>query len=118
MSREMYISLNGQVNGDLLVQNDSVLLGGNFTGEIRATKIVVQEKCRFDGKLVADSIVIMGHVSGECESESLHAMEASITEANIFANDVRIEVGAKIAGAVRSFKRSESDKVVTKLGLV
>ena len=98
----MHLSLKGQVNGDLLIQEDTVFLGGDVTGDIEAAKIVVQEKCTFDGRLKAEALVIMGRVKGECLCKEIYLKDKSFTEATLISNDVKIEIGAQLGGSIKN----------------
>ncbi|MAI05823.1 MAG: hypothetical protein CBC47_01645 [Alphaproteobacteria bacterium TMED87] len=111
----MHLKLNGQVNGDLLIQEETVFLGGSVTGDIEAAKIVVQEKCEFDGRLVADALVIMGHVKGECVSNEIYLKDKSVTEATLHSNDVKIEIGAQLGGSIKNLDNANGlDKSIKK----
>jgi len=102
----MRLKLNGQVNGDLLIQEETVFLGGSVNGDIEAAKIVVQEKCTFDGRLVADALVIMGNVKGECVSNEIYLKDKSTTEATLRSNDVKIEIGAQFGGSIKNLEQA------------
>jgi len=105
----MQINIDGQVTGDLLIQEGIVFVGGEMNGEIEASKIAVQEQSKFDGRLVADILVSMGYVNGECRCKQIQLKDKSVTSAVIISEDIKIESGAKITGSIKNLAQSETD---------
>ena len=100
----MNINIEGDVTGDLLIQEGIVFLGGDINGQIEAAKIAVQEKCRFDGRLIAEILVSMGYVNGECHCKKIQLKDKSVTAATLVSNDVKIETGATITGTIKNLE--------------
>ena len=98
----MQINIEGQVKGDLLIQEGIVFVGGEISGDIEASKVAVQEQSKFDGRLVADFLVSMGQVKGECHCKKIQLKENSETSAILISEDIRIEDGAKITGSIKN----------------
>ena len=98
----MQINIDGQVTGDLLIQEGIVFVGGEMNGEIEASKIAVQEESKFDGTIVADILVSMGYVNGECRCKQIQLKDKSVTSAVIISDDIKIENGAQITGSIKN----------------
>ena len=101
----MQINIEGQIKGDLLIQEGIVFVGGEISGDIEASKVAVQEQSKFDGRLVADFLVSMGQVKGECHCKKIQLKENSETSATLISEDIRIEDGAKITGSIKNLPK-------------
>ncbi|MFT3726347.1 MAG: polymer-forming cytoskeletal protein [Terricaulis sp.] len=76
------ISANTEMKGSI-VTTDSVEIAGKLEGDIRATTITVAATGKIKGDLIADVILVYGHVDGRLQ-----------------AQDVRLSAGANVTGEI------------------
>ena len=79
---------------------ENTRLDGEIIGELRCDKkVVMGEKSRVEGKLIATDALIMGTVDGEVIiSGTLHLQSSAIINGDIAAKAITVEEGAQYNG--------------------
>lgn len=84
-----------------LESRGEVQIEGEVQGDIQAGRIVVGERARITGALIADEIVIRGNVQGSIRGNSVTFQSASRVEGDVFHKSLAIEQGAFFEGKSR-----------------
>lgn len=87
-----------------LVSKGEVQVDGIIDGDIHGSHIVVGENANITGGIVAEEVVIRGHVSGSVRGKRVMLQASSQVEGDIFHNALSIEQGAMFEGKSRRTK--------------
>ena len=74
---------------------------GIVDGDIHGSHVVVGESATINGGIVADEVVIRGHVSGTVRSKRVMLQSTSQVEGDIYHQSLSIEQGALFEGKSR-----------------
>lgn len=97
----------GSVIGpDLIIQGNlqskgEVQVEGEVQGDIHATHIIIGEKAKITGTIVAEECVIRGHVLGTVRGRRVLLQASSHVEGDVYHQTVAIEQGAFFEGKSR-----------------
>jgi cytoskeletal protein CcmA (bactofilin family) len=78
-----------------------LIIEGTVLGDIRCMSLVVTERGIVDGSIVADSVTVLGEVSGEIFANHLTLKSASSVAADIFHKHLSLEDGCYFEGKSR-----------------
>ena len=84
-----------------LVSKGEMQIDGEVQGDIRGTNIIVGERARITGTIVAEEAVIRGQVLGSVRSRRVMLQSSSRVEGDIFHQTLAIEQGAYFEGKSR-----------------
>ncbi|MEL6373066.1 MAG: polymer-forming cytoskeletal protein [Pseudomonadota bacterium] len=84
-----------------LVSKGEVQVDGEVQGDLHCTHIVVGERARITGGVVADDVVVRGHVMGSIRGMRVTLQSSSHVEGDIYHQSLAIEQGAYFEGKSR-----------------
>ena len=88
------------INGNL-VSKGAVQIDGEVQGDIHGTHIIVGEKAKITGGIVAEEVVVRGHVAGSIRGKRVLLQTSSHVEGDIYHQTLAIEQGAFFEGKSR-----------------
>ena len=88
------------INGNL-VSKGEVQIDGEVQGDIHGTYVVVGEKARITGGIIAEEVVVRGQVMGSLRGKRVMLQSSSHVEGDIFHQALAIEQGAFFEGKSR-----------------
>ncbi|MEX0349386.1 MAG: polymer-forming cytoskeletal protein [Paracoccaceae bacterium] len=94
------IEENLTVEGNISSDGGSVEVKGRVVGDVDAQAITVQLKGSVDGALSAKMITVEGKHSGSLKCEDLKIASSSQVQADIVAESMATESGAKVVGNI------------------
>jgi cytoskeletal protein CcmA (bactofilin family) len=94
------------IGPDLIIQGNLISRGevqveGEVQGDIHGSHIVIGEKARITGGIIAEECIIRGHVLGTVRSRRVLLQTNSHVEGDIYHQTVAIEQGAFFEGKSR-----------------
>jgi cytoskeletal protein CcmA (bactofilin family) len=95
-----------------LESKGEIQIEGEVQGDVHAGRIVVGERARVTGSLLADDIVIRGNVGGSVRGNTVTLQSNSRVEGDLFHKSLSIEQGAFFEGKSR---RSDDPTNVARL---
>jgi len=84
-----------------LESKGEVQIEGEVQGDIHAQRIVIGERARITGALIAEEIVVRGSVQGSIRGNSVTFQSSSRVEGDVFHKQLAIEQGAFFEGKSR-----------------
>jgi cytoskeletal protein CcmA (bactofilin family) len=84
-----------------LVSKGEVTIEGDVQGDLHAQLVVVGEKARVTGGIVADDVVVRGHVLGSIRGKKVQLQATSHVEGDVYHQSLAIEQGAYFEGKSR-----------------
>ena len=84
-----------------LVSKGEVQIDGEVQGDIHGTYIVVGERARITGGIVAEEVVVRGHVLGSVRGKRVMLQSSSHVEGDVYHQSLAIEQGAFFEGKSR-----------------
>ena len=94
LSSDLIITGNVRTSGDIQVE-------GTIEGDIYAHLLTVGETATIRGELVADDIVVNGHVIGRVRGLKVRLTSSAKVEGDIIHKTIAIESGAHFEGSVQ-----------------
>jgi len=88
------------INGNLFSKGE-MQIDGEVQGDIRGTNIIIGERARITGMIIADEAVIRGEVMGSIRSKRVMLQAQSRVEGDIYHQTLAIEQGAYFEGKSR-----------------
>jgi cytoskeletal protein CcmA (bactofilin family) len=88
------------INGNLTSKGE-VQIEGEVQGDIHATHVILGEKARVTGCIVAEECVIRGHLLGTIRSRRVLLQGTSHVEGDVYHQTMAIEQGAFFEGKSR-----------------
>ena len=103
------------IGSDLTVMGNMISKGeiqvdGEVQGDINCLQLVVGEKAKITGGVVAEDVVVRGHVMGSIRGMRVTLQSSSHVEGDIYHQSLAIEQGAYFEGKSR---RAEDPSQVT-----
>lgn len=83
--------------GNLVSQGD-VQIDGEVQGDVHSSYVMIGEKARLTGKVIADEVVVRGRVDGSIRSRRVQLQASSHVEGDIHHTKLSIEDGAYFEG--------------------
>ncbi|MBK6621483.1 MAG: polymer-forming cytoskeletal protein [Saprospirales bacterium] len=101
-SNTCVISKDTLIEGNFSAEQD-VRLDGVIKGEVRCTKrLVLGETGKIEGKVSAESAVIMGTIKGELHIQDLLQLKSTaLVDGNLQAKSILVEEGGRYLGECR-----------------
>ena len=84
-----------------LVSKGEVTVEGEVQGDLHAQLVIVGEKARITGGIVADDVVVRGHVLGSIRGKKVQLQATSHVEGDVYHQSLAIEQGAYFEGKSR-----------------
>ena len=84
-----------------LESKGEVQIEGEVQGDIHARRIVVGERARITGALIAEEVVVRGSVQGSIRGNAVTFQSSSRIEGDVFHKSLAIEQGAFFEGKSR-----------------
>lgn len=84
-----------------LVSKGEVQIDGEVQGDVHSSYVVVGEKARITGSIIADEVVVRGQVMGSIRSKRVMLQATSHVEGDIHHSALAIEQGAFFEGKSR-----------------
>ncbi|CFX00720.1 conserved protein of unknown function [Candidatus Filomicrobium marinum] len=84
-----------------LSSKGQVQIDGDVEGDIHGTHIIVGERARITGGILADEVVVRGHVMGSIRGRRVMLQAQSHVEGDIYHQALAIEQGAFFEGKSR-----------------
>ena len=93
LSSDLHVTGNLKTTGDIQVE-------GRVDGDIRAHLLTIGEGATVKGEIIADDVVVNGHVKGDIyASKQAKLASKAVVEGNIHYNLIEIEKGAEVVGS-------------------
>ncbi|KAB2920574.1 MAG: polymer-forming cytoskeletal protein [Hyphomicrobiaceae bacterium] len=92
-----------------LESKGEIQIEGEIQGDIHAARVIVGERARITGSLLADDIIVRGNVAGSIRGNNVTLQSNSHVEGDVFHKSLAIEQGAFFEGKSR---RSEDPTAV------
>jgi len=93
-----------------LISKGEIQVDGEVQGDINCLQLVVGEKAKITGGVVAEDVVVRGHVMGSIRGMRVTLQTSSHVEGDIYHQSLAIEQGAYFEGKSR---RAEDPSQVT-----
>ena len=84
-----------------MVSKGEVQVDGEVQGDLHGSLVQIGEKARITGGIIADEVVVRGHVMGSIRSKKVMLQSSSHVEGDIFHQSLAIEQGAFFEGKSR-----------------
>jgi len=84
-----------------LTSKGEVQIEGEVQGDINATHVVVGERARITGSILAEEVVVRGHVLGSVRGRRVMLQSSCHVEGDVFHQSLAIEQGAYFEGKSR-----------------
>jgi cytoskeletal protein CcmA (bactofilin family) len=84
-----------------LISNGQIQIEGEVQGDIHSTHVVVGERARITGGIIADEVVVRGQVLGSVRGKRVLLQTSSHVEGDVYHNTLAIEQGAFFEGKSR-----------------
>jgi len=88
------------ITGNLMSRGE-VQIDGEIQGDVHATNLVVGDTARITGGIVADEVVVRGHVMGSVRGKRVLLQNSSHVEGDVYHQTLAIEQGAFFEGKSR-----------------
>lgn len=88
------------ISGNLFSKGE-VQIDGEVQGDIQGTFVVVGERARITGGIVAEEVVVRGHIMGSVRGKRIMLQSSSHVEGDVFHSTLAIEQGAYFEGKSR-----------------
>lgn len=89
-----------QITGNL-VSRGEIQIEGEVNGDIHAYHVIVGEKATVTGGVVADEVIVRGHVMGSVRGKRVLLQSSSHIEGDVYHLTLAIEQGAYFEGKSR-----------------
>jgi cytoskeletal protein CcmA (bactofilin family) len=94
------ISSDIVVNGDINAVGE-IQIDGTVTGNLRAAKVTIGQKATIRGDVMADEIIVRGHVVGTITGRRVQLSGTSYVEGDVRHQSMGMEMGARLDGCCR-----------------
>jgi cytoskeletal protein CcmA (bactofilin family) len=88
------------ITGNLMSRGE-VQIDGEIQGDVHAHNLVVGDTARITGGIVADEVVVRGHVMGSVRGKRVLLQNSSHVEGDVYHQTLAIEQGAFFEGKSR-----------------
>ncbi len=89
-----------KIEGNISSSEGSVEVKGSVVGDVAAEEITIQPSGSIDGALSAKKICIEGKLKGSLKCDDLKLVSTSLVQADVVAQTMTTESGAKVVGKV------------------
>jgi cytoskeletal protein CcmA (bactofilin family) len=81
-----------------IVGHGGLTIFGRVEGEVRASSVVIAEGAQIVGDVVAEELIVSGHVKGTIHADRVRLGGTSVVEGDIFHRALVIEENARFEG--------------------
>ena len=92
------IEVDLKIEGDISSSDGRVDIKGSVVGDVAAEVVIIQPSGSIDGALSAKEISIEGKINGSLKCDDLKLVSTSNVQADVLAQTIVIESGAKVVG--------------------
>lgn len=89
-----------QINGNV-VCTGSLQVRGRIVGDIHASRLIICDGARVEGKIVAPETVIEGHFKGTVNGNDVKLQATAVVEGEIYHKTLAVEQNAQFEGVSR-----------------
>lgn len=89
-----------KISGNLLTRGD-VQIEGEIEGDVRAVNVVIGERASVTGSVLAEEVVVRGHVMGSVRGRRVMLQASCHVEGDVYHQALSIEQGAYFEGKSR-----------------
>lgn len=107
ISPDLKVMGNLEAGGDLQIE-------GTVEGDIRANLLTIGENATIRGEIVAEDVVVNGHVVGRIRGQKVRLAATGRVEGDILHKTIAIEAGAHFEGSVQRAEDPISDANASK----
>ena len=97
------ISPDLKIVGDLKCTGD-IQIDGTIEGSVTGGQIIIGERAKVEGVIVAETVRIFGTVNGQVRAKTVHLDKTSKVIGDIAHDNLTIEAGAYFEGQVQSLE--------------
>ena len=101
------ISPDLKIVGDLKCTGD-IQVDGTIEGSITGGQIIIGERAKFEGVIVAETVRIFGTVNGQVRAKTVHLDKTCKVIGDIASEILAIEAGAYFEGQVQSLENIDA----------
>jgi cytoskeletal protein CcmA (bactofilin family) len=94
------LSSDLQIKGNIKTSGD-IQIDCEINGDVRAHLLTIGEAAKIKGEVIADDVVVNGHVAGTVRGLKVRLTATSRVEGDIIHKTIAIESGAHFEGSVR-----------------
>ncbi len=97
------ISPDLKIMGDLKCTGD-IQIDGKIEGSVKGDQIIIGERAKVEGSIVAEKVRIFGTVNGQIRAKTVHLDKTGKVIGDIAHENLTIEAGAYFEGQVNSLE--------------
>jgi len=97
------ISPDLKIVGDLKCTGD-IQIDGKIEGSVKGNQIIIGERAKVEGSIVAETVRIFGAVNGQVRAKTVHLYKTCKVIGDIAHDNLTIEAGAYFEGQVQSLE--------------
>ena len=97
------ISHDLKIVGDLKCTGD-IQIDGTIEGSVKGNQIIIGERAKVEGSIVAEKVRIFGTVNGQIRAKTVHLDKTGKVVGDIAHDNLTIEAGAYFEGQVKSLE--------------
>ena len=101
MSDSTFIAADLKLTGMFHAPGQTVVIAGQFEGEMIADTVEIAQDAVFEGLIRASTINVGGRFNGVLEADSLTISEAAIVAGELITHALSVDSGADSSGTVR-----------------
>ena len=102
-----------------ITSKGALRLDGNFEGEIKASKLVIEKSAKVVGSVTSEDLVIRGRIIGPVFGKKVRFGSSARVEGDTFHETIAIEDGAYYEGSIKRYSsHSDTSKSLIKNDLV
>ena len=101
MSDSTFIAADLKLTGMFHAPGQTVVIAGQFEGEMIADTVEIAQDAVFEGLIRASTVTVGGRFNGVLEADSLTISEAAIVAGELITHALSVDSGADITGTVR-----------------
>ena len=101
MSDSSFIASDLKLTGVFYAPGQTVVIAGQFEGEMTAGTIEIAEGGIYEGLVRASTIMVGGRFNGVLEADSLTISEQAVVAGELVTHALSVDSGADISGTVR-----------------
>ena len=101
MSDSTYIASDLKLTGVFNAPGQTVIISGQFEGEMTAGSVEITSNAVFEGLVRASEMVVAGRFNGVLETDHLSVSEHAVIVGELVTHALSVDAGADISGTVR-----------------
>lgn len=101
MSDSTFIASDLKLIGVFNAPGQTVVIAGQFEGEMTAGSVEIAKDAVFEGLVRASEMFVAGRFNGVLETDNLTVSEEAVIAGELVTHALTVEAGADISGSVR-----------------